>query len=510
MFHVKMRYCLVVLAIVLAFSVIGATTVAQTPQYGGTLVFLQAQDPGTLDFAMLQATTETSILLNIFEPLLRIDPETLQLQPHLAKSWQILDGGKTYVFHLHDNVMFHNLHIMTATDVKYTLEYLNDPKFPRYVTILRGIEKVEVIDNHTVSVTLSTVDTTFLSHLTEISILPDDPTVDQAVEPIGTGPFKFVEWKRAQYVKLEKFGAYWQDGLPYLDGITFKFVPDIDVQLLQLQTGQADFMMMPAFSQFPQFETSDDIELIGAPVSTNAYILMPNTAKGPTSDFRVRQAISYALDRNKCNQVLYGQMPLLTSTTVPPNHPLVSAYATQYVPRDVKKAKELLAEAGYPNGFELELAYFTVAPQYQLLAIVIQASLADAGITLDMQQMEIGMFVDKVYNARDYQLGLTATSLKPNVFDMLSHTYAESTGYALFTDTMFPEITMLLDSAKQAPTQEMYNQILQDLQLIISIKQPAVAIGNMANISGARVSVKGFLQLPRPGRYLFESTWLNK
>jgi len=120
------------------------------------------------------------------------------------------------------------------------------------------------------------------------------------------------------------------------------------------------------------------------------------------------------------------------------------------------------------------------------------------------------MFVDKVYNAREYELGLTATSLKANAFDMLSHTYAEVNGHAMFIDDTFPEIAELLNCAKSASTEEAYNQILQDLQLVIAIKQPCIAIGNMANISGARVNVKGYLQPPRPGRHWFEATWLDK
>jgi len=496
---------------ILLLGIAGSVAICdETPKYGGTLVFLQSEDPGTLDIAMEQATTEASVVFNVVEHLAVVDPKTLQVAPWLAESWEDRDNGTTWDIHLRKGVKFHNGETMTAAVVKWSLDYANDPKFARTYKLLEAVDSVEVMDEYTIRVNLNAPNRIFPASLTEFWVLPTDPGIDHSTHPVGTGPFKFVEWNRAQYIKLEKFDEYWQDGLPYLDGILFKFVPDLDVQLIQLQTGESDFMMNPSFAQIAQFEANDQLQLVYPPVSTNAYILMPNTKEGPTSDFRVRQAIAYALDREKANQVLQGLMPILPSTTIPRDHALYNPSAPEYLPRDVEKAKELLTEAGYPDGLSIEFGYFTVAKQYELLAPVIQASLAEAGIKLEMQQMEIAMYVDKFYNARDYELGLTATSLKPEAFDMISHTYAEVNGHAMFIDETYPEIYELLTAAKGAPSEEAYNQVLRDLQMVIAIKQPCIAIGNFVNLSGARANVKGYLQQPRPGRFFFYRTWLDE
>jgi len=384
-------------------------------KYGGTVRFLIGVDVTTLLPGNIPDSISTIVGMHIFEGLVDYD-ENLKIIPALAERWEILDNGTAYVFHLRKNVKFHDGADFNAQAVKKNFDYLFSANL-RNVGVYKGIIKeVQVVDDYTVKIVLFQPNSAFLYRLAQSSgwfVSPQaiekfghDPAL-MSKNPIGTGPFMFKEWKAGESVELVKNPNYWRQGLPYLDRIIFRVVAEDVSRVNQVRAGDADLMYNPPPALLAALEQDKALQIKVVPTVRTIFIGL-NTSRPPLNDVRVRQALNYAVDKERLCKVL------MRGLAKPSDSPLSSMtfgyFSTGGYPYDPNKAKQLLKEAGYEN-LKLEL----ITPKGRYLndyetAVAIQGMLKEVGVTVDVKPMEWGSYVSKILSRKpedwDYQMFL--------------------------------------------------------------------------------------------------------
>jgi peptide/nickel transport system substrate-binding protein len=365
-----------------------------TGKGGGILRIGLDVDAGTGDPRLMQDTSALRLRELVFDGLVYIKPD-YSPAPDLADSWDNPDD-KTWIFHLHKGVKFHNGQELTADDVKYTFDTILDSKFASPVrSFYTPIQSIDVVDNYTVKFTLSEPYGPFLSYM-NMGIVPKsvaekDPT-QFANNPIGTGPFKFVSWKRGDTITLAANDNYFQ-GRPKLDGIQLKIVPDNSARAVALESGDLDFIQSPVSPQdVTRMETESKFKVERVPAAGYTYINL-NCADPILSDVNVRQALSYLVNRDDIIKTIYKGIGQVAKGPIPPG---MWAYTSDLPSYDynVDKAKALLDQAGWKVGsngirtkdgqpLKLTITTHTEDPDRRQVIEVLQAQFQSVGIQAD-------------------------------------------------------------------------------------------------------------------------------
>src|SRR4029077_19663675 len=273
--------------------------------------------------------------------------------PVLAESYTVSKDGLVYTIKLKKGIKFHDGTEFKADAVKANFDRVTNPdnKLKRY-SLYNNIGKTEVVDEYTARITLKTPFSAFINQLAHPSGVMISPTAlikygkDIAFNPVGTGPFKFVEWKATDYLKVSKFDGYWHKGLPKVDSITWKPVVDSNSRAAVMQTGEAHFTYPVPYEMADLLKVKPDLELVAAPSIIVRYLSM-NTQQKPFDNPKVRQAINYAINKDAVAKVAFGGYATPADAIVPEG--VEFSVKTGVWPYDVAKAKALMAEAGYPN-----------------------------------------------------------------------------------------------------------------------------------------------------------------
>ena len=331
--------------------------------------------------------------------------EKLELRPVLAESYDVSPDGLVYTFHLRKGVKFHDGTDFNAEAVKVNFDRVTNPenKLKRY-SLYSNIAKTEVVDDLTAKVTLKTPFSPFINQLAHPSAVMISPTAlkkygkDIMFHPVGTGPYKFVEWKQTDYLKGVKNENYWRPGLPKIDTITWVPVVDNNARSAMMRTGEAHFTFPVPYEQAAVLEKDEHLKLVAAPSIVTRYLNM-NMLQKPFDDLRVRQAINYAINKEALAKVAFS------GYAFPSEGPLPQGvdYAVKLGPwpYNPKKAKELLAEAGYPNGFETTLWSAYNHTTGQKVIQFIQQQLRQVGIRTTLRSLEAGQRVALVESVQD-------------------------------------------------------------------------------------------------------------
>lgn len=360
---------------------------------GNEVVIGLSSDPQSWDpidtFLLDWSTVATSVFEGLVERTL-----DLELVPGLAESWEYEDD-KTLVFKLREGVEFHNGEPFNAEAVKFTFDRLlgeEGQKGPQYSNYT-SIDSVEVNDEYTVTMKLKSADPVLLTKLAGYGAVIVPPTYVQENSddvfnnnPVGTGPFKMVEYKRDQEIVLEKNESYWKDGLPKLDKVTFKIIPEASTRLAELQTGNIDIMKRVEVAQAETVKDSSFLELkeVGTPT---VFSLRFDTAKAPLDDVKVRQAINYAIDKETIiSEILggYGK-PISTfqSDLSFGNNPDLKPY-----PYDPQKAKDLLEEAGVEEGTTMDVFIPGNDGNFKEIVQAVAFYLEEVGLQLNINSVD--------------------------------------------------------------------------------------------------------------------------
>jgi peptide/nickel transport system substrate-binding protein len=378
---------------------------------GGEITVGIAQDlDDSLDPHLAVKAGTREILFNVFEGLMK--PATNgDLVPAVAEKYEVSEDGTVYTFTLRDGVLFHNGETVTADDVVYSIERCADSSEGEpLVAAFSVIQSVEATDDKTVVITLSKPDNEFLAYLTT-AILPRD-YADEDTAPVGTGPFKFVSRTAQDSIVLEKFGDYW--GTPaYLDKVTFKIIENNDALVLSLQSGTIDLCPHLTSTQVAQLSDGEYAILEGTMNLVQAMYL--NNATAPFDNEKVRQALCYAVDRQQVmDMIADGHGAPLGSSMYPTFSKYFDDSLTGYYQQDVEKAKALLAEAGYPDGFDMTI---TVPSNYQPhvdTAQVLVEQLKAIGVNAAIKLVDWNTWLSDVYVGRSFQatvVGVDASNM---------------------------------------------------------------------------------------------------
>ena len=369
---------------------------SEAQKYGGTLNLGMYADLHTPDLHRTIGNPTSQMGMLMAESLIAYNAKC-EMIPSLAKSWDVSPDAKVYSFQLRKGVKFHNGREMTAVDVKKNYDHFMDKKTrsPRRGNF-RTIKLIEVVDKYTVRFHLSKPDAGFLVKIrpTIAFILAPESFETKPPHPIATGPFQFVEWKPGQYVKLKKNKNYWKkdskgNQLPFVDEIIMRPIIDATVRYTALRTGNVDWVWTLPFEQVPAIQKNPP-KGITADIRGGArwFYLTLNFKKGPTKDIRVRQAIALALDKQALmDGITWGLASAETQPYFPGSKWYVKGFKDRYAKADVAKARQLLKEAGYPNGVTLN----TIVRNESVimnLATLAQAQLKKAGIKLKFEVMD--------------------------------------------------------------------------------------------------------------------------
>jgi ABC-type transport system substrate-binding protein len=437
------------IGLILSFSLVVAAN------ENNTLVFAISVDVDQLDPGN---TMIDQVVDNIFEGLVKFSAGSTTIEPCLATSWKISEDGKEIIFHLRKGVKFHDGTDFNAEAVIFSLKRQYDPKHPyhqygkwnMWSFMFYDIDKIEKIDDYTVKFLLKSPNVSILTSLAlhQVSIVSlanaENYQEDAFKHPCGTGPFKFVEWVKNDHITLSANEDYWQ-GRSKLDRLFFKVIPDPSARLMALEVDEVQGMEHPDPADFERIEHDSNLELISQPGMNVAYMAM-NTGYGyidsnengirdpdseplvktpgyfePLTKKKVRQAINMAIDKQAIVDNLYMGAAIKAKNGMPPFMLGYNDEIEDY-PYDPNRAKILLIEAGYPDGFEVTLTMTPVSRPYMFdppkVAEAIQGYLAAVGISVKILQADWANHLKDGYEGKQqlYLLGWTGDNGDPDNF----------------------------------------------------------------------------------------------
>ena len=363
----------------------------------------------SLDPHKAVAAGTKEVLFNLYEGLVKPDSSG-ELQPAIASDYSISEDATTYTFTLREGVKFHDGSMVTAEDVKYSIDRCADTTNGEpLVEAYSNIKSVNIVDEKTVEVVLNTADSDFLANMTTAIIPASNENPD--TNPIGTGPYKYVSRSPQENFVVEKFDEYW--GTPAnIENVTFRVCANADSIVMNLQGGSIDMFARLTTTQASQLGDQFDV-LEGTMNLVQALYL--NNAVEPFNDERVRQALCYAVDPQGIMDLISdGKGTEIGSSMFP-------AFEKYYMPelndvynQDYDKAKELLAEAGYPNGFSFTITVPSNYQQHIDTAQVLVEQLKNIGVTAEIELVEWETWVSEAYTNRNFEatvVGVDASSL---------------------------------------------------------------------------------------------------
>lgn len=363
----------------------------------------------SLDPHKAVAAGTEEILFNMYDGLVNPDSEG-NLVDALAESHTISEDGRVYTFTLRQNVKFHDGSLVTAEDVKYSIDRCADTSNGGpLVAAFSAIESVNILDDRTVEVVLKEPDMDFLPYMTN-AVIPK-ANANPESNPIGTGAYKFSSRAPQEYFIMEKFDDYW--GTPAnIDKVTLKVIANTDAIVTNLNGGAIDMFYRVTLAQAQQL--SDDFEVLEGTQNLVQAMYLNNAAK-PFDDIRVRQALCYAVDPQGIMDIMSdGKGTQVGTSMIPAMKKYYMEELNHLYDDDLDKAKELLAEAGYPDGFSFTLTVPSNYQQHVDCAQIIVEQLKRINVTVNIQLVEWETWLSDVYKDRNYEatvVGLDASSL---------------------------------------------------------------------------------------------------
>jgi peptide/nickel transport system substrate-binding protein len=433
-----------------------------------TLYVALEAEPPELDPNLSSAYVDRQVMASLYDKLVDID-ENGEIVPMLAKSYDVSDDGKVYTFHLRDGIKFHDGTEFNAEAAKYNLERYQEEDSVRS-TEVEPIESVEAVDEYTVRVTLSEPFAPFLAVLTDrAGIMASPKAIEEnngriSKDPVGTGPFKFVERVRGDHITVEKNPDYWREGLPKIDKIEYRGIDDENVQYQNLQSGELDIIDSIPLVEFKELQESGDYNVSIEPGLGYQGVFL-NVTQPPFDNKQLRQAVYRLVDRDAIvKAVLRGVGGEAGNSPFSEQSWAYSEESDSYPERSVEEAKALLEEAGKPDGFSFTLKT-DPSPINQQIGQVIQNNLKPAGIDVKLEQEEFGTLLDDSTNGNFQALFLGWSGrIDPdlNIYDFtVTNGDFNDSGYSN------PEVDKLLNEARTTSDRdrrkELYGQVMEIL-----------------------------------------------
>jgi len=490
---------------------VGRPAAAQTPKPGGTLISAQATEATGLDPQLVPALSRSRRSPLMYSQLVRFD-ETMTPRPELAESWETSKDGLAWTFKLREGVKFHDGQEMTSADVKFTFDRLFE-KSPGKSDFI-AVDRVEPAGKYAVKFTTREPFAGLLAALGGfwgfiISEAGIKKHGDLNKAALGTGPFMLADWKVEQQLVLKKHPGYFKKGQPYVDELIVRTIPDEANIVAALRTGQIQHAFIEDNKNYNLLK--DEKSLTGYRSSRLGYDYLNITAtRGPLKDVRVRQAISWAVDRSQVLRVAAAGFGRLTAPATAPMRQwqLPEEAWMKYYKPDVEKAKKLMAEAGQSGGFTVKCMVIPTFPTMVSGAPVIANQLKRIGITMEIENVEYAIWI-KRWLAHDFDMTMNTT---PGYADPDTAFFRalHSTKGQNWNSWSVPELDALLEDGRRTMDQKKRKEIYDRVQIMILENVPHLWLFSADTIDFTQSSVKGFKQHPTTLLYGLDSAWLDK
>jgi peptide/nickel transport system substrate-binding protein len=476
---------------------------------GGVLKAALTGEPDTLDPATSTIYTGAQVYDNIFSKLVDIDVDG-EFYGVLATDWEQTDET-TWTFDLVDNATFHNGEKFTAADVKYTFERILDPETASsYAPLYDQIEEVEAVSDTQVVFHLVEPFGPFLSNLANNGEIVNQKAIesgDAAREPVGTGPFKFVEWVQGDHITLERNEDYFRDGLPYLDGVEFKFLLVDQSRIEALRSGELDWADAVPLQQLETLKSDEAFNYVTAPLAGIPDFLALNTTKPPFDNQALRQAVALALDLEAIRTVAYSGAGEDGLMEVPSGSTWFSGDSPYADGPDLEAARAKLAEAGYPDGLTVNYLGLPQYPELLRTGEVVRDQLREIGINMEIEQVDVSVWFDR-YSSGDYEItsAYQERTIDPdNFYALVLRTggIVNATGYSNESlDALIDEARGLTDDAARVPLYEEIRQIVWEEAPLIFAHFETINYLMRNDVMGSTVNPTLELRL--------ENVWLDR
>jgi len=480
---------------------------------GGTIIVGAETDIEGGDPIMASALATTRVLRNVYDGLVEFKLGSIDLEPSLAESWEISEDATQYTFKLRQGITFHDGEPFDAKAVEFAMRRAFDKEFEFYNAantvgfFLVGLQAVEVIDDYTIKMTLAAPNAAFLEFLGYGAGRIVSPKAvrehgnEYIVEhPVGTGPFRFVEWQKGQKVVLERNPDYWKAGEPKAAQLIFVPIPEPTARVTALLTNQVNMIVVVPPDAIDEIKGNPEFVYDQGPGNHYWFITL-NTKEGPFANKLVRQAANYAIDKQGlADSILKGSAKVATQPMPEANWSYNAAL--QGYPYDPEKAKQLLTEAGYPDGFKAKMI-IPVSGSGMMIPVqmneYIQGNLREVGIDLEIQSYEwvsyLGVWAQGLTS--DVELNnQSIMSSEPYVLNFLLHgNFQSPNGWNTgFYDN--PDVNKLLDDALRVPDRTERAKIYAEAQALIVEDAPWIFVVNDLQPMAYNKNVKGYATNP--------------
>ena len=463
------------------------------PVKGGEITVGIAQDlDDSLDPHQTVAAGTREVLFNIFEGLVKPNSDG-EMIPAVAEKYTLSEDGTTYTFTLREGVKFHNGQTVTAEDVVYSINRcaaVPEGQEKPLVAAFSAVKSVEALDEKTVAVTIAQRDLEFISYMTAAIIPADYENQDTA--PVGTGPFKFVSRTPQQDFVMERFEDYW--GAPaWLDKVTYKICENADALVMNLNGGSIDLCAHLTSAQASQL--NQNFQVLEGTMNLVQAIYLNNQAK-PFDNQLVRQALCYAIDRQGImDMVADGHGTAVGSSIYPAFTKYFLPELVDKYPHDVAKAKELLAQAGYPDGFDMTISVPNNYQPHMDTAEVVAEQLREAGINVTIQPVEWSTWLDTIYNGRQFQatvVGVDAANMTARaMLERFTSDYGKN-----FINYNNPAYDALFQQAINAQDEATQTDLYKQMEAMLADTAANVYIQDLCDLVAMRQDLGGLKFYP--------------
>jgi len=517
-----------------AIALMMSSFAAKAQEAGGTLAFLVQPEPPTLASYVSTSGPIGLVMPKVYEGLFDYDNDG-KMVPMLAESYEMSADGKTVTFKLRKNVRWHDGKPFTSADVKFTILEVLKKVHPRGPNSFREVSRIDTPDDHTAIFHLDNPApymmrsfSAYESPMVPMHLLEgqDVKSASLANNPVGTGPFKFVEWKKGQYIRLDKNEDYWQEGLPYLDRIVGRFIPDASTRTAAMENGE---VMYAAYNAIPNIDAVRLKERDDIGVTTDGYSMINpmaliefNTIEGPFVDPAIRRAISTAIDRRfMIDTIFFGYGKPATSAlssnfkatnlhAAMPNYPETG---------DAAAANAMLDAAGYAkdaNGVRMR-AVLDIIPygeDWRRAGEYLKQVMGDIGIEVELRYEDVPTWLKRVYHNYDFEMNINYFYQLPDPVLGVHRHYGtnqirQGTHFVNSSRYSNPELDALLDSGSKEPDAAKRTATYKEVQEILAQDMPVVNLFALEFLTVYNTQLKGAYGSAMGAYGSFREAWLD-
>ena len=470
----------------------------------GTLVRALSTFPNSLDLPQCAERQASTTAWQLYDSLVWLNDDN-EIEPALAESWDVSEDGTEYTFHLREGVTFHNGEPFNADAVVFSWNHAVEGDY-EYSDQWREADSVEKIDEYTVKVTTPDPNVLFLANMADGWAMI--PPGFEPENPIGTGPYKFVEWVKGDHITMEANLDYWR-GAPKIQTVIFRPIPESATRVAAIQTGEVDIVTRLSAEEAQSLLGVEDVKVIKYPQTRIWYVAFNNLTTGldqPTMDAKVRQAMNYAVDVDAIVDALFDGFAKPATGYVATGE--LGYGAVEPFGYDPDKAKELLAEAGYPDGFSIDMACPAGAyTHFEEVCEAVAAQLGDVGIDVALEIMESGHYWELEANKE----------LPPLFGDSWSATGGEAfrrlTGALMGWDASFSswedeEIVRLLDEIQSTFDRDERKALYEELQVYMKENPPFIYLYEPIAFEAVNTRVQEYKPRSYEGYFLWDGTFV--